>query len=507
MAGVSLAFALVTALKVPLAAAVPLACCWSIAILSLDRLFVVSMSRKGSTLAQLGRAVPRVLLALLLGFVISTPFVLQIFQPEIEHEITVLHAQAQQAYLQSQAASQLTQDVSKDTQLVDTLSAEAGGSGTSPAPPQDAQIKVLDGQLTQAETQQQDAQAQESADSTTWSCQLYGTAPDSTCSGFKNVGPGPLADAAKTAYMDAKNDDQRASATVQQLRGQIDTLQKQAAQSIAQTQASNEAAAKAQLPQARADLAAAQANEAAQNAKFTTENSNNSGLLIRLQALDAITAGNSTLEAARWLLFILFVAIDCMPVMVKVMLNLGPESNYDRMLAAEEKKQLRVAASNRAVRAAAEKLAADTVLGEARSRLEGWQTPIPEVTQDIVEARRRVEARRVKAWENYQALHPFNRAAGVPGSFAPANEAPFGFIAWPWVTGATPPPPWRPVRAVRNMWGHIRQVAAARWRKLRFRRPAQGGPAPGKRAYGAPFSPRMMNSANGSGRAASHNAP
>ena len=39
-----------------------------------------------------------------------------------------------------------------------------------------------------------------------------------------------------------------------------------------------------------------------------------------------------------------------MPVTIKVMLNLGPKSNYDLMLEEEEKLQLRVAARNRALR-------------------------------------------------------------------------------------------------------------------------------------------------------------
>jgi hypothetical protein len=132
MAGVSLAFALVTALTVPLAVAIPFAIAWGIAILSLDRLFVVSLPRKGTRLNHLLRATPRVLLALLLGFVISTPFVLQIFRPEIEHEITVLHAQAQQQYLKSQAASQLQQNITADTMKVTTLTQEEGGGHTAP---------------------------------------------------------------------------------------------------------------------------------------------------------------------------------------------------------------------------------------------------------------------------------------------------------------------------------------------------------------------------------------
>jgi hypothetical protein len=469
--------------------------------LSLDRLFVVSLPRKGTRLAHVLRAAPRVLLALLIGFVISTPFVLQIFRPEIEHEITVLHAKAQQAYLHSQQNSALQQDINRDTAKVNKLSQEEGG-GQAATPPQDAQIKILDGQLSRAEEQQSVAQAQQTKDSTQVSCQLYGQAPNSNCNGFTNIGPGPVADADAAQLQAAKTEYQQATDAVNQLEGEIAGLRKQAAQFVTNSEQSTAAEAKAQLPQAQANLKSEIALKSAQDARFTSQNDNNGGLLIRMQALDALTAGNSTLEAARWLLFVLFVAIDCMPVIVKVMLNMGPESNYDRLLEAEEEKQLRVAASNRAVRQAAEKLAADVILGEAQSRLEGWRRPIPEVTDNIVAARKRIEAKRLAAWENYQATHPFDPNAGAPGSFAPAAEAPVGFIAWPWITRSprSRGPGWRPGLALRNLGLRVRHTAAAYGRFLGRGRSAPGpGQPQGGQGYGAPFSPGMGNSPNGAG--------
>jgi Domain of unknown function (DUF4407) len=500
MAGVSLCFALVTALKVPLHLAVPFAVAWGIAILSLDRLFVVSLPRKGTRWAHVLRAVPRVLLALLIGFVISTPFVLQIFRPEIEHEITVLHAQQEQAYLASQQRSKLQQEITSDRKLSDQLATQEGG-GTAPTPPQDQQITRLTGELSQAEAQQGAAQQQEAADSTQVSCQLYGHAPNSNCSGFTNTGQGTVASDDEAQLKAAKNQYQEATDTVNQLEGQIGGLRIQAAQFISNSEKSTAASAKAQLPQVAARLQTEINTQNAEMATFTSQNDNNGGLLIRMEALGALTAGNSTLEAARWLLFALFVAIDIMPVLVKVLLNLGPESNYDRLLDAEEKKQLRVAASNRAVRQAAERMAADVVLGEAESRLAGWRQPIPEVTDNIVAARRRVEARRLTDWENYQAHHPFDPSTGASGSFPTAAEAPVGFIAWPRVTQAPRRRAyrWRPALAMRNLGLRARHAATTGWRFLgRLGRPQPGpGPAAGGRAYGAPYSPGMGNASNG----------
>jgi hypothetical protein len=483
MAAVSLAFALVTALKVELPFAIPFAIAWGLAIMSLDRLFVVSLPRKGSKLAHLLRATPRVLLALLLGFVISTPFVLQAFRPEIEHEITVLHTQAEDAYLKSAKNSQLQQDINKDAAQVGKLTARAGG-GPVPTPPQNAQVTTLRSELSQAETK-------ENNDLTAWNCQLYGKSGGQACAGVTAIGNGPVAQADHAAYL-------QDVARVQQLNREIAAEQQQASQDIANAQAASKAEAGAQLPAAQSALKAAQAQQAQEEATFSTQNDNDSGLLIRMEALDAVTAGNSTLNAARWLLFVLFVVIDCMPVMVKVMLNLGPETNYDRMLEAEERKQLRVADNNRAVRQAAEKLAVETVLGEAQSRMEGWRTPIPEITQNIIAARTRVEAKRLNAWENHQSVHSLHGNTPAAEQTVPNTEPPVGFIAWPWVTGSSASSRWRPVASLRTFAVRTRQILAAHLRRA-WLRPSnpRAGTTSGSQPYGAPFSPGMPSSPNG----------
>ena len=352
MAAVSLAFALVTALKVELWLAMPFAIAWGLAILSLDRLFVVSLSRTGKWPAQLLRAAPRVLLALLLGFVISTPFVLQIFRPEIEHEITILHTRAENAYLAGARNSQLQQRIKQDQDQVNELTTKAGGRGPLPQSPQ---LQSTLGQLHQAETA-------EGKDRRLWKCQLYGPC--------RPAGNGPLARADQQRY---DND----AAQVKQLASTANLEQKQLIQNVATAQAKNKAEAEDLLPAAQKALQADQKEQAQELDTFTRQNGKNGGLLIRLQALDAVTSHDSTLNAARWLLFLLFVVIDCMPVIIKVMLNLGPENNYDRLLKVEEQRQLCVGASNTALRQATEMMTAATLMGERTEQAGGLDRPHP----------------------------------------------------------------------------------------------------------------------------------
>jgi len=271
---------------------------WGVAILSLDRLFVVSLTRGGSALGQLFRAFPRLLLALLMGFVISTPLVLQIFRPDIRHQITVMHDQAAAAYYEQASTNPLAKQVAAD----------------------------------QAEV----------------------------------------------------NKDLAA---------------------LGQAQSGEQAAAlRQEVSAAEQELQADQAAQEQQTRAFTTANQDNTGLLIRLQALDAITADNAALAAAWWLLVALLVVIECTPILIKMLLNLGPVSIYERMLADEEETQLQVAKHNRALRRDLQIRAAEAMAAGERMVLAGWQADIPDVAQDIIATRRRVEAERLRKWEEDQML-------------------------------------------------------------------------------------------------------
>lgn len=462
MAAVSLAFALVTALKVEFWLAIPFAIAWGLAILSLDRLFVVSMSRNGKWPAQLLRATPRVLLALLLGFVISTPFVLQIFRPEIEHEITILHTQAANAYLAGARNSPLQQQITQYQTEVDKLTVKEGSGGP---PPQSPQLQSTLDQLHEAEATETGAYNQ-------WQCQLYGPC--------QPAGNGPLATADQQRYYNY-------AAQVTQLARTASSEQNQLDQNSASTQAKNKAEAETQLPPAQKALQAAQNEQAQEESTFTTQNENNGGLLIRLQALDAVTSHDSTLNAARWLLFLLFVVIDCMPVMIKVMLNLGPANNYDRLLEAEEQKQRRVAANNTEFREAAEMMAAGTVISEPQSWLAGWSADIPEVTQNIIATRRRVAAKTLKAWENAQIRSLRGKDAAMPGQTTDV-EPPVGSSAMPADAPAEP----------RRRWQYLAWLQRLRPRRASDGPQPQDAHASGQQSMSAPRSPdtAQVNSGN-----------
>jgi hypothetical protein len=312
MACVSMTFALHSALKLALAPAIVFAVAWGLAILNLDRWLVVSLVRQKNKLNYLLLALPRVGLGVLFGLVISTPFILQIFQPEITQELQHMQVRNSDSYYQHQATDPLAKKIDNLQSKVseDNLIIGSGGSVNLVQDPH------LTGELSQAENE-------EASDYKEWKCQLYGGA------GCPRAGFGILATTAEQAYV---TDKQR-----------VATLQEQLSADDKSEEANNALVARQDLPADTAALKDDQDQQAQLDEAFTSTNASNAGLLRRLQALDEYAAGSSTLEAARWLLFGFFTAIECLPILVKVLLLLGPENTYEKALARADQVSLQLA--------------------------------------------------------------------------------------------------------------------------------------------------------------------
>ena len=101
MATVSMWFALASAMGVNAFVALLGALAWGLIIMGIDRWLVTSMPATGGR--RLGIALPRLVLAILLGSLISTPIVLRIFQSEINAQIAVIKQERASAFLVSAA--------------------------------------------------------------------------------------------------------------------------------------------------------------------------------------------------------------------------------------------------------------------------------------------------------------------------------------------------------------------------------------------------------------------
>jgi len=381
IATMSMTFALHTALKINLAGAIFCSVLWGLAIMSIDRWLVVSLQRQDGKLTYGLLVLVRLSLGLLFGLIISTPVVLQVFSPEINKEIVLIQRQAANAYYTSQRTSALNKKVIADQAAVSALERTINSSGgTAPDPYQNPQVKALVQQRNQEERQA-------AADYNQWQCQLYGI-PRGAC----RPGNGPLAMASHTRYI---NDER----LVSQYDGQITTLVRQLRSSASLSSQKIVATAKVGLPAARDQLTADRAEQDRLLSAFKTQNANTAGLLLRLQALGEATGNDGVLRLARWLLFLLFTTIECLPILVKTLLNLGPENTYEKLVAMRDAKRLRSAKERVRREQAAEIIGIDDIIDQANQLAEDRKDAYPEIRRMIIAAERDIAVKMVQEWQ------------------------------------------------------------------------------------------------------------
>jgi hypothetical protein len=158
-----------------------------------------------------------------------------------------------------------------------------------------------------------------------WQCHLH------SGTGCKVKGNGSLAEASEKSY-------DRAAAQVATLTSQIQQRERQLSATDAASRQARYQHARSALPSAEQQLSTAQARRNELQQSFDTQNQATNGLLIRLEALNQLSGKDSTLEVARFLVFLLFLVIECLPVTVKILHGPGV---YEKTLQAIADRELR----------------------------------------------------------------------------------------------------------------------------------------------------------------------
>jgi hypothetical protein len=315
LATISMWFALDSAMGVNPVIATPIALLWGLAIMGIDRWLITSMPPDGQRRFWL--AAPRLALAILLGTLISTPLVLRIFESEINAQISVIKAKAESNFIQAQQGNQVGQQVTSWQKTVTNLENVINSNGAVTIDPaSDPQVKTLTAQKNTAYQHEQTYYKQ-------WNCQLYG-------------GPGCPAGSG-TLYAAAHSEWQQAQAQVNQLTMEINARIKVINDNSTNAQKDRLQEAQGALPNAEEQLKVAQDRQSALQASFDATTEQENGLLIRLQALSQLSTNDFTVAAARFLLFLLFLVIECLPVTVKLLQQPG---NYERILLVLREKEL-----------------------------------------------------------------------------------------------------------------------------------------------------------------------
>jgi len=316
MAAVSMWFALASAVGINGILAFPIALAWGLVIMGIDRWLIVSMPVDGPR--KFAMAAPRLALALLLGTLISTPLVLRIFESEINAQMAKMQQQSYNTFLQQQQASDVAKQVSTysgELTYLNNVIATHGAATANTA--SDPELTTYNKQLTNLNTELTHWTSLKNQYYGDYICQLYG---GPTC---PKKGDGPAAKASLKNYNAASGEVATLQGQVNHVQGEIQQRDAQLASNSTADQQARYQQALTQQPIVKAEYDTALQRQNALQASFFASNQAAHGILNRLEALSELSSGNFTVAAARFLIFLLFLVIECLPVTVKLMQQPG----------------------------------------------------------------------------------------------------------------------------------------------------------------------------------------
>jgi len=331
LAVVSMTFALHDGVKLPLPVVVPFGLLWGVVILNIDRYLVISMGSIRDRGRLLWMGLPRLGMAIILALVISTPLVLRVFASDIQTELYTmrlelskqqqnLEAGSKEALQANQIAGQIQADKS-------VLAGSVPGKFSSPALQADQQ--------TVSSLQAQEAQAQHTAEVAyrAYVCEYAGL----RCHGASGVpGGGNLT----SARFHQWRQDVSALNSIKQKLQSATNAESAAENSVKQSKsaalAKAQAQARAALPGLEKQYNSLEAFLRRESAQGTDLNGKNTGILAQVHALSNLDSRDPALLFTHLLVAALFFMIELLPVVVKILTNLGPISAYDVVLTARD---------------------------------------------------------------------------------------------------------------------------------------------------------------------------
>ncbi|SNQ51842.1 conserved membrane hypothetical protein [Frankia canadensis] len=508
MAAVSGGFALHMALDLPIVACVVAGLLWGTAIMSFDRWLLATAGR-----GNLWLLLPRAALAFLIGLVVSTPFVLRIFQPEIMQQVALIQASAATSQQQDwndpnnpivRRINQLSADVGAQQKIIQN-------DGSSISAEDDATVLRLSAALSP----DRDPMKTYNALNGRANCEAAGR---TDCGG--GVGSGRPGEGDRTRSLRQQADDYK-RANVDPLQRQLDTARTTAVANLPARRAKAVQDASDRLDEDRRQLNPLLDQRRRLQSSFDSSNGRNTGLLIRMQALGDLTKHNATMRTTHHTLLAFITAIDCLPILFKLLMSFGRRSKYEEGLEAEEREHLAISRQrSRRLRAEQMIYQVDTLREAQAARdirdeaMEGLARRSVRDQVEVAERRldrwKREQLRRVDTDVNYLRqdqvlapglLPPHQRAAAANGADQNGSGTGTAQRTWPPQGPVPDEPRWGRRRGRRDDEGTPPPRPPARGSGTTGRPGAGGhGDAPGPAADGQPSAPGHPGAPHPGGR-------
>jgi hypothetical protein len=330
VSAISMYFALVTGVRIAAFVAVPLALVWALIIFNLDRFLTSTMRSTHNVWRLIGLAIPRVIMAAVIGIVVAEPLVLQIFQNDIAREVNATNITQAQSDQDAVTSGPERQALDAASERVAALESQAAtgvveGAETTTASAAAAQASVDDLTAKLAEQQQVIDQAR-----AIYQCEINGQGAGEVegCSGVAGEGASSEAAEAQLAAAQASYDD--LAAKLRSAQADLADAQASGTAAASAAEEQNKQQARDELPAAREQYQAALAAYDARAAEIASGNAGAVGLLSQIGALERLGEREPTLKWAHLLIAVLFFMIELLPVIVKVLTSYGDPSLYEK---------------------------------------------------------------------------------------------------------------------------------------------------------------------------------
>ena len=379
LAVASSAFALRTALHLPLALALVIGLLWGAAIANLDRWLITATTRQPTVWGNVRLALPRLLLALIIGTVVSTPLTLEVFRGEINNELTVMQAEQSAAFASRLADDARYRGLPAQREQIVALQAVAASGVDESQVFNDPSVRDLRRQLEDVRVPL--AQAEQAV-----VCEKEGKCG----SGKAGAGPAFKEKVALRNLLRGQKAD---------LQAELDAKAKAVRAEMKRSSAETQANARGQLRDLQARVAESTTAYDAELRRNSAAVRNGDGLLARLHALERISAGDRLLLTAHLFLFLFFTAIECLPVLFKLLLSLGKPSLYEQLMTVED--QSTYADAVRGFRAAHDEQEIDlrTALEAHDARRRNQLAAEVEAAQMLLDAQKALANQAIAAWQ------------------------------------------------------------------------------------------------------------
>jgi hypothetical protein len=312
LSAISMVFAMTNALQLGIFQALIAGALWGLIIFNLDRWLIVSQKRLLSAWKQWVNVIPRVIVALLLGFVISEPLIHQLFRPELDRKTEVILAETTAndlANLDASTRAFIDSTEIEISKLADTSKISVGSEAS------------LRTEIEKLQKEVDDAQAEFNTAQTELIAEREGISKSGRAGCGEVCAVKQQVENQKLESLNQVKD--RNNPRIAEKRSDLDVALAQN-DTARQKKIADGETRKVQLID---DMDKRQANAAI--SRRAIESKKGTGLLADIDALHTLESQSGGIFAAHYLILLLFVALDTIPVIGKTLILTGPKRPYE----------------------------------------------------------------------------------------------------------------------------------------------------------------------------------